>query len=96
MNLRRFLVLLAFAVAMGIGLVFQHSANVRLGYRIARLEEKRGSIAKENARISTEIAHEKNAGRLMRRLKAMGLDLEPAAGRTTYARAPAPELPEER
>jgi len=96
MNLRRFLVLLAIAVAMGIGLVFQHSANVRLGYRIARLEDKRESIAKENVRISTDITHEKNAGRLLRRLEAMGLSLEPAAGRTTYARVPDRELPEER
>jgi hypothetical protein len=81
---------------MGIALVFQHSANVRLGYRIARLEAKRDSLAKENARISTEITHEKNAGRLLRRLEAMGLSLEPAAGRTSYARAPHTELREER
>jgi hypothetical protein len=80
-NLRSFLVVLGVAVVMGIALVFQHASNVRLGYRIAALEARRDSLAKENARIAAEITRERNPEELREKLRAMGLELEPIGGR---------------
>ena len=75
MSIKRFFLILALVIFLGMVFVYQHSQSIRAGYEINGLQAKRNRLAEENKASEYALLKMKSPRGIMQQVAAMELGL---------------------